>query len=152
MPLSVSRSESDKQVKAFVHNMDSRIRDELPSPIYTTLIAGDVFNSTPKQFPQLEIGMIFNRRMDTHNSFVNVNPNTCIHSTWTPKFTTTDEYAIDWLTSRRGHAYIVNSPNFSAHLIYGTTVCVESCRSLMEIRKHYKHMKYKSRLDNNNSR
>ena len=51
MPLSVSRSESYKQVKSFVHNMDSHIRDELPSTIYTTLIAGDVFNSTDKQFP-----------------------------------------------------------------------------------------------------
>ena len=50
MFLSVSRSEVDKQVKAFVHNMAYRIRDELPSTIYTTLIAGDVFNSTHKQF------------------------------------------------------------------------------------------------------
>ena len=48
MPLSISRSEADKQVKAFVCNMASRIRDELPSAIYTTLIAGDVFNSTHK--------------------------------------------------------------------------------------------------------
>ena len=46
MPLSVSRSEADKQVKAFFHNMDSRIFDEFPSNIYTTLIAGDVFKST----------------------------------------------------------------------------------------------------------
>ena len=137
MPLSVSRSESDKQVKAFVHNMDSCIRDELPFNIYITLIARDVFNSTHKQFPQLELGMIFNRCMDTNNSFVNVNPNTCIHLTWTPKFTTTDEYDIDWLTSKRGHACIVNAPNFSAHFTYGTIVCAESCRSLMVSRKHY---------------
>ena len=50
MPLSVSRSEADKQVKAFVHNMAYHIRDEIPSTIYTTLIAGDVFNSTHKNF------------------------------------------------------------------------------------------------------
>ena len=123
MPLYVLRSEADKQFKAFVNNMASRIRDELPSTIYTVLIAGDVFNITHKQFPQLELGMIFNICMDTHNSFVNVNPNTCIHWTWTPKFTTIDEYAIDWLTSRRGNAYIVNVPNFSVHFTYGTIVC-----------------------------
>ena len=102
MPLSVLRSEADKQVKALVHNMDSRIYDELLSAIYTTLIAGNFSNSTRKQFPQLELGMIFNRYMETRNSFLNVNPNTYIHWTWTPKFTTTDDYAIDWLTSRRG--------------------------------------------------
>ena len=98
MPLYVSRSEADKKVKAFVHNMASRICDELPSTIYTTLIAGDVFNVTHKQCTQLELGVIFNRCMNTPNSFVNVNPNTCIHWTWTSKFTTTDEYAKDWLT------------------------------------------------------
>ena len=53
MPLSVSIIESDKQVKAFVHNMDSCIHDELPSTIYTALIAGDVFNITPKQITPL---------------------------------------------------------------------------------------------------
>ena len=42
MPLSVSRSEADKQVKAFVHNTNYRIHDGLPSTIYTTLIAGDI--------------------------------------------------------------------------------------------------------------
>ena len=41
MPLSVSRSEADKQIEAFVHNMDSCICDELPSTIYATLIAED---------------------------------------------------------------------------------------------------------------
>ena len=69
MPISVSRSEADKLVKAFVRKMYSRICDELPSTIYTTLIARDVFNSTHKQFPQLELGMVFNRCMDTHNIF-----------------------------------------------------------------------------------
>ena len=149
MPLSVSRSEAYKQIKVFVHNMDSRIHDELPYTIYTTLIAGDVSNSTHKQFPQLELGMIFNRFMDKHNSFVNVNPNTCIHWTWTPKFTTAYEYAIDCLTSRRGHACIVNAPNCSSHFTYITILCADSFRSLLESRKHYKHMKSKSRLDNN---
>ena len=48
MPLSVSRSEADKKVKDFFHNMVSHICDELPSTIYTTLIAGDVFNVTHK--------------------------------------------------------------------------------------------------------
>ena len=42
MPLSVSRSEAYKQVKAFVHNTNYRIHDGLPSTIYTTLIAGDI--------------------------------------------------------------------------------------------------------------
>ena len=79
MPLSVSISEVDKQVKAFVHNMASRIHDKIPSTIYTTLIAGDVLNITHKKCPQLELGVVFNRCMDSHNSFVNVNPNTCIH-------------------------------------------------------------------------
>ena len=41
MPLYVLRSEAYKQVEDFVHNMDSRICDELPSTIYTTLIAED---------------------------------------------------------------------------------------------------------------
>ena len=123
MPLSFLRSEADKQVKAFVHNMDSRICDELPSTVYTTLVAGYFFNITHKQCNQLELDVIFNRCMDTHDSFVNVNPNTCIHWTWTPKFTTTDEYAIYWLTSKREHAYIVNTPNFSDHFIYSTIVC-----------------------------
>ena len=95
--------------------------------------------------------MILKRCMDTHNSFLNVNPNTFIHWTWTPKFTTADEYTIDWLTSIRGNAYIVNAPNFSDHFTYSTIVCAESCRSLMEIRKHYKHMKSNSRLENNKS-
>ena len=45
----------------------------------------------------------------------------------------------------------MNAPNFSAHFTYGTIVCAESCRSLMESRKHYKHMKSKSRLENNKS-
>ena len=54
-----------------------------------------------------------------------------------------------WLTSRRGHSYIVNAPNFSANFTYSTIVCAESCRSLMESSKHYKHMKYKSILENN---
>ena len=129
--------------------MDSRICDELPYTIYTTLISGDVFNITHKQLTQLELGMIFNRCMDTYNSFVKVNPSTCIHWTCTPKFTLIDDYAIDWLTLRRGHAYIVNAPSCSAHFTYGTIVCADSCRSLMEIRKHYKHMKFKSRLENN---
>ena len=107
--------------------MDYCIRNELPLTIYTTLIAGDVFNITHKQCPQLELGMIFNRCMDTHNSFVNVNPNTCIHWTWKPKFTTTEKYDIDWLTSRRLHTYIVNASNFGAHFTYGHIVCAESC-------------------------
>ena len=88
MTLSVLRSEADKQVKAFIHNIASRIRDGLPSTIYTTLIAGDVLNITNKKCTQLELGMILNRFMDTHDSFVDANPNTCIHWTWTPKFTT----------------------------------------------------------------
>ena len=95
--------------------------------------------------------MLFNICMDTHNSFVNVNPNTCIHWTWTPKFTNIYEYAIDWLTPRRGHDSIVTAPNFSAHFTYVTIVCAESCRSLVESRKHYKHMKSKSRIDINKS-
>ena len=120
MPLSVSRSKIDNQVKAFVHNMASCIRDELPSTIYITLISGDVFNITHKQCPQLELGVIFNRCMDINNIFLNVNPNTCIHWTWTPKFTTTDEYAIDWFTSRWGHALYSERTylQFSFHLRY----------------------------------
>ena len=126
MPLSVSRSEADNKVKAFIHNMVSRIRDGLTSTIYTTLIAGYVFNITHKQCPQLEPGVIFNRCMNTHDRCVNVNPNSYIHWTWTPKFTTTDEYDIDWLTSRQGNAYIVNAPNFSVSFAYVNIVCAES--------------------------
>ena len=43
MTLSISRSEADKQVKYFVRNMDSRIRDEF-LPLYTLHSLQEMFS------------------------------------------------------------------------------------------------------------
>ena len=56
MPLYISISEADKQVKDLVHNMAYCISDERTSTIYTALVVGDVFNITHKLCPQLELG------------------------------------------------------------------------------------------------
>ena len=111
--------------------------------------SGYVLSSACKRSPSLELSVVFSRCAHIHDAFINLRRDTCVQWIWVPKFITADSYAIDWSVSREGYAYIVNAMNFSAHFTYGTRVCSESCRSLMQNRKHYKIMKSKSRLEKN---